>query len=46
MSEGTDVRLHRADGRKIPVTITAAPIIEEGGKLLGGVAVIRPAPES
>jgi PAS domain S-box-containing protein len=40
-SERSDLRLVCPDGRELPVTITAAPIIEEGGRLLGGVAVVR-----
>lgn len=43
-SEGEDVRLVRADGTSVPVSITSAPVIEEGGKLTGGVNVIRERP--
>lgn len=40
-SHGEDVRLRRPDGTEVPVSITSAPVIEEGGKLTGGVNVIR-----
>jgi PAS domain S-box-containing protein len=40
-SEEADIRLVRADGTELPVSITSAPIVEEGGRVTGGVNVIR-----
>jgi PAS domain S-box-containing protein len=44
LSEGVDVDLVCRDGREVPVSITAAPIVEEG-RIVGGVGVIRELPE-
>ena len=43
-SEGEDIRLLRADGTVVPVSITSAPVVEEGGRVTGGVNVIRELP--
>jgi PAS domain S-box-containing protein len=40
-SEGEDIWLTRPDGSEVPVSVTAAPIVAEGGAVLGGVNVIR-----
>ena len=40
-SEVEDVRLRRADGTEVPVSITSAPVVEEDGQLTGGVNVVR-----
>jgi PAS domain S-box-containing protein len=45
LSEGVDVDLVCRDKREIPVSITAAPI-EEDGRVVGGVAVIRELPSA
>jgi PAS domain S-box-containing protein len=44
LSEGVDVDLVCRDGREIPVSITAAPIVEDG-RVVGGVGVVRELPE-
>jgi hypothetical protein len=43
LSEGVDVDLVCRDGREVPVSITAAPIVDEG-RVVGGVTVIRELP--
>jgi PAS domain S-box-containing protein len=43
LSEGADVDLVCRDGREVPVSITAAPIVEEG-RVVGGVTVVRELP--
>lgn len=43
LSEGADVDLVCRDGREVPVSITAAPIMEDD-RIVGGVAVIRELP--
>lgn len=45
LSEGVDVDLVHRDKREIPVSITAAPI-QEDGRVVGGVAVIRELPSA
>jgi PAS domain S-box-containing protein len=44
LSEGLDVVLMGRDGREIPISITAAPIVEDD-RIVGGVAVFRELPE-
>jgi PAS domain S-box-containing protein len=41
VSRGYDVSLLIRDGRRVPVSISAAPILESRGELLGGVDVLR-----
>jgi PAS domain S-box-containing protein len=41
VSRGFDVALLTRDGRRVPVSVAAAPILDEEGELLGGVDVIR-----
>jgi two-component system, cell cycle sensor histidine kinase and response regulator CckA len=41
VSRGYDVSLLTRDGRRIPVSVAAAPILDEQGELLGGVDVLR-----
>ncbi len=45
LSEGVDVDLVCREGREVPVSITAAPIVEDD-RVVGGVAVIRELPAS
>jgi PAS domain S-box-containing protein len=40
-SHGFDVTLLARDGRRVPVSVTAAPILDSTGALLGGVKVVR-----
>ena len=40
-SRGYDVALLTRDGRRVPVSIAAAPILDAQGELLGGVDVLR-----
>jgi PAS domain S-box-containing protein len=40
-SEGQDIWIRQADGSEVAVTVNAAPIVAEGGEILGGVNVIR-----
>lgn len=42
-SRGYELRLVARDGRHIPVNVTAAPVRDRRGRLLGGVEVIRDA---
>lgn len=44
LSEGVDIDLVCREGREVPVSITAAPIVEDD-RIVGGVAVIRELPE-
>lgn len=41
VSRGFDVALLSRDGRRVPVSVAAAPILDEEGELLGGVNIIR-----
>jgi PAS domain S-box-containing protein len=45
-SEGQDLTLHSREGKEIPIQVTAAPVIEEGGNLLGGVNVFHELPSA
>jgi PAS domain S-box-containing protein len=45
-SEGQDLTLHCKDGKEVPIQVTAAPVIEEGGNLLGGVNVFHELPSA
>jgi PAS domain S-box-containing protein len=40
-SRGFQLSLVTKDGRRVPVTVAAAPVLDQGGNLLGGVAVLR-----
>ena len=40
-ARGYEISMVTRDGRRVPVGVTAAPIIDEDGDLLGGVDVIR-----
>jgi PAS domain S-box-containing protein len=40
-SQGQDLALRCKDGKEKPIMVTAAPVIEEGGHLLGGVNVFH-----
>lgn len=40
-SHGFDLMLQARDGRRVPVAITAAPILDGDGELVGGVDIIR-----
>jgi PAS domain S-box-containing protein len=40
-SQGEDLALKTKDGREVPIEVTAAPVIEEGGHVLGGVNVFH-----
>ena len=44
LSEGVHVDLVCREGREVPVSITAAPIIDDG-RVVGGVTVVRELPE-
>jgi PAS domain S-box-containing protein len=41
VSRGYDVALLTRDGRRVPVSIAAAPILDAQGELLGGVDILR-----
>jgi two-component system phosphate regulon sensor histidine kinase PhoR len=41
MSRGHDISLLAREGRQVPVSITAAPILDREGTLVGGVDIIR-----
>ena len=43
-SAGQDLTLRSRDGREIAIQVTAAPVIEEGGRVLGGVNVFHELP--
>lgn len=43
-SEGTEVVFVRQDDTRVPVSITAAPLIDDDGRLVGGVTVWRELP--
>src|SRR5207253_9985441 len=45
-SRGYDPTLLTRDGRQVPVSVTAAPILDRMGNLLGGVEVVGIAPGS
>ncbi len=40
-STGFDLTLATRDGRRLPVSVTAAPMLDVGGELLGAVEVVR-----
>jgi two-component system, cell cycle sensor histidine kinase and response regulator CckA len=41
MSRGYNIALLTRDGDSVPVSVAAAPILDQGGELLGGVDVLR-----
>ena len=43
-SEGDDLTLRCKEGKDVPIQVTAAPVVEEGGHLLGGVNVFHELP--
>jgi PAS domain S-box-containing protein len=43
-SQGEDLHLKSKDGREVSIEVTAAPVIEEGGHVLGGVNVFHELP--